>query len=181
MMGTEKEVGKFASWFGNSTIEAKHRIFVPGNHDWLFQKDQKKALDILDDVADESIIVLDQDFVVVEGLGIYGEPRQPIFFDWAFNEEREDMEQVWDLVPAGVDILVTHGPPLGYGDMTVRGERVGCGYQIKLLEEFDIKLVVCGHIHNDYGVHLCGSTIIANASICNENYNPVNNPLVIDL
>lgn len=53
-----------------------------------------------------------------------------------------------------VDILVTHGPPHGTGDLT-RGRHVG---DQKLLEavqklEHPPVLWVVGHIHNSYGTY----------------------------
>ena len=41
-------------------------------------------------------------------------PRQPEFGDWAFNLPRgEKCLEKWDLIPEGVDVLITHGPPIG--------------------------------------------------------------------
>ena len=181
MKGTSSEVAEFAEWFGSSEIDAKHRVFVPGNHDFLFETDPETAVRILNSKADNRITVLNQESVVLEGLIIYGEPRQPWFYNWAFNVQRPDMEKVWNQVPPDTDILVTHGPPLGYGDLTLRGEHPGCRYQANLLLNYNIQLVVCGHIHSGYGLYQCGQTIVANASVCNEQYIPKNPPLVIEL
>ena len=34
--------------------------------------------------------------------------------------------QIWAKIPEGIDVLITHGPPLGRGDLTSHGMRVGC-------------------------------------------------------
>lgn len=40
--------------------------------------------------------------------------RQPWFYGWGFNLPRgQALLEKWNLIPEGVDILVTHGPPLG--------------------------------------------------------------------
>jgi Icc-related predicted phosphoesterase len=57
-----------------------------------------------------------------------------------------------------VDILVTHGPPHGVGDLT-KNRNVG---DKKLLEavqklEHPPVLWVVGHIHSAYGTYKCGS------------------------
>lgn len=41
-------------------------------------------------------------------------PRQPWFYGWGFNLPRgQALLEKWNLIPEGVDILITHGPPLG--------------------------------------------------------------------
>lgn len=41
-------------------------------------------------------------------------PRQPWFYGWGFNLRRgQALLEKWNLIPEGVDILITHGPPLG--------------------------------------------------------------------
>ena len=40
--------------------------------------------------------------------------RQPCIGFWGFNKERGDaLLQKWNLIPDDVDILLTHGPPVG--------------------------------------------------------------------
>lgn len=40
--------------------------------------------------------------------------RTPKFCNWAFMKARGDpIQEVWSKIPDGIDILVTHGPPLG--------------------------------------------------------------------
>ena len=52
--------------------------------------------------------------------------RQPEFCDWAFNLRRgEQCLEKWDLIPEGIDILITHGPPIGHGDLCSSNIRAG--------------------------------------------------------
>ena len=52
--------------------------------------------------------------------------RQPEFCDWAFNLRRgEQCLEKWDLIPEGIDILITHGPPIGHGDLCSSKLRAG--------------------------------------------------------
>lgn len=40
--------------------------------------------------------------------------RQPWFYGWGFNLPRgQALLEKWNLIPDGIDILITHGPPLG--------------------------------------------------------------------
>jgi hypothetical protein len=68
---------------------------------------------------------------------IWGSPWQPAFYDWAFNLDRGDhIAQYWQRIPAGTDILVTHGPPIGHGDECYDGNRAGC---VDLLREIQVR------------------------------------------
>lgn len=47
---------------------------------------------------------------------LYNHYRQPVFCDWGFNLNRgEDILKKWQTIPADLDILMTHGPPVGKG------------------------------------------------------------------
>ena len=43
------------------------------------------------------------------------------------------------------------------------------------------RLHVFGHIHGGYGIRKEGKTTHVNACVCNEDYRPVNAPIVLDL
>jgi len=176
--GKNWQFESFAMWFGAQT-QCEHKIFVPGNHDFICEENPDLSIEMLDTYGD--IHYLDQELVVLEELNIYGEPRQPWFHDWAFNVHRPDMQKVWEKVPKCTDVLVTHGPPFGFGDINRGGQHVGCGWQKELLEKSDLKLIACGHIHTGYGVYKHGDTHIINSSICNDRKKPTNNPIVIEI
>ena len=40
-------------------------------------------------------------------------------------KDEADLAAVWALIPPDVDVLVTHGPPFGHGDLAVHGVHVG--------------------------------------------------------
>merc|ERR1712060_764644 len=70
---------------------------------------------------------LEDSVVEVCGYTIYGSPWQPEFCDWAFNLPKgEAMREKWAQIPENVDILITHGPALGYCDRNTSGMRTGC-------------------------------------------------------
>jgi len=126
----------------------------------------------------------DQELNVL-GFRIYGSPWQPEFYSWAFNLNRGDeIRAKWKAIPEGIDILITHGPPLGHGDECVIGDRAGC---YDLLQEIEMrikpKVHVFGHIHEGYGVTTNDVTMFINASTCNVRYNPhqLNPAIVFDL
>ena len=52
------------------------------------------------------------------------------------------------MIPDDTDILITHGPPLGYGDKCCSGQRAGCAELLSTVQlRVKPKLHVFGHIH----------------------------------
>jgi Icc-related predicted phosphoesterase len=174
--GKAGELKRLNTWLDQQ--DYKHKVLIPGNHDLSFEKRWKWACSKLP-AADA---ILNQELYVANGLKIWGEPRQPRFYDWAFNVPRNQMkEKCWDKVPDDIDVLLTHGPPWGAGDWTSRQVHVGCEAQREYILEKSPRLVVCGHIHPGYGVHILGNTTVVNASVVNEKYQVVNPPVVVDM
>ncbi|MCY7376756.1 MAG: metallophosphatase domain-containing protein [Pyrinomonadaceae bacterium] len=177
--GTIPEIERFNDWFVN--LPHKHKIFVAGNHDWLFETNNSTARRLLE----ASIDYLQDSSVEIGDLKIYGSPWQPRFYDWAFNLNRGAcLAEKWQMIPADTDILITHGPPHGILDEVPRQyfiENTGCEELRKRVEIIRPKLHVFGHIHCGYGQTERFDVKFVNASNCDEEYNPVNVPVVIDL
>jgi Icc-related predicted phosphoesterase len=95
----------------------------------------------------------------------------------------EGAKRHWDLIPDGTHILVTHGPAYGILDTVGRGsQHLGCAELLDALNRVRPAIFACGHIHGGYGQKFNNrGTHCINASICNENYKPVNAPVVVDL
>jgi Icc-related predicted phosphoesterase len=69
------------------------------------------------------------------------------------------------MIPEGIDVLLVHGPPHGYGDTVVRGERVGCEELTRAIDKKKPKVVCFGHIHEDTGVWKRNDSVLVNCSI----------------
>ena len=152
----------------------RYKIFVPGNHDVLFEKDLKRCKELLG----SGVTVLLDEMVTIEGLKIYGSPWTPRFCDWAFNLDRGELGDKWKWIPDDLDVLITHGPPQGILDADEIGKECGCGELLAELPRIKPKLHVFGHLHHGYGVLQRGGTTFVNACICNDDDKPVNKPLV---
>ena len=176
IQGTMDEIVLFNKWF--STLPHKYKIFIAGNHDWLFETNLNLAKSLLD----KSIIYLQDSSLEIEDLKIYGSPWQPWFFNWAFNLPRgKALIEKWKLIPKDTDILITHGPPFGILDFPPNGFSVGCENLRERIEEIRPKLHVFGHIHYSYGTIEKFGVRFVNASNCDESYEPTNPPIIIDL
>ncbi|XP_026470380.1 metallophosphoesterase domain-containing protein 1-like [Ctenocephalides felis] len=128
-------------------------------------------------------IYLEDKLIEVCGLKIYGSPWQPEFCKWAFNLPRgKECLKKWNLIPENIDILITHTPPIGFGDLCCSGVRAGCVELLTTIQKrVKPKYHVFGHIHEGYGVSSDGKIIFVNASTCDLNYMPANPPIVFEL
>ena len=174
--GTIPEIVGFNAWLG--TLPHKHKIFVAGNHDWLFQTDPSLADGLL-----TNAIYLQDSGVTINNAKFYGSPWQPAFQDWAFNLPRgEKLRLKWDLIPNETDVLITHGPPEGIRDWTFQGEHVGCRDLWQNIQgRLALRAHIFGHIHHAYGYSPINGTQFVNASICDEAYRGIREPIVIEI
>lgn len=178
------EVTNFMDWF--DWLDIKHKIFVPGNHDTSIEAG------LVDLTQYKSITPLIHELVTIEGLKIFGSPYTPRYGDWAFMKNRNRMELVWASMPSA-DIVVTHGPPKGYLDLTEDIDdrknliHVGCKSLANKIVEIAPKVHCFGHIHsernaNNYGVFTSQDDIMyVNASCLNHHKGGVYNGHIIEV
>lgn len=197
--GHMNEIQKFNSYLG--ALPYKVKVVIAGNHDLTFDDNiteaslrtfgvQKSTVEsYLSERGLKSVkqmltsaIYLEDSLVTVCGIKIYGAPWQPVFCDWGFNLNRgEDILKKWQTIPADLDILMTHGPPVGHGDLTGGNNNVGCVELLNTVQKrAKPKFHVFGHIHEGYGVTSDGYTTFINASTCTRRYLPTNAPIVFD-
>ena len=120
----EPETNRFLSWY--SKLPIKHKILVAGNHDIIpFNnktsfKEKCKSL---------GITYLEDDWVYVNNILIYGSPWSPLYGSWSFMKQPFQLKLYWDNIPSNTGVLVTHTPPYGILDIipNVEGNKsVGC-------------------------------------------------------
>jgi len=91
-----------------------------------------------------------------------GIPVTP-FGDWSYDFDEEAAESLLQGCPADA-ILVVHSPPLDTVDHDSSGRIRGSQAIRSVIEDKLPKLVVCGHIHSDWGKRVSlGPTLIINA------------------
>ena len=182
--GTYMDAIKFAGWFGNQPH--KHKIFIAGNHDLYFEQGNPSDIALFLKGLPPDTHYLQDSGVELEGIKFWGSPVQPRFFNWAFNKDRgEDIRKHWDLIPEGIDVLLTHGPAYGQCDEAPRNwrdtEQVGCKDLLDAVKRVKPKIHAFGHIHFAYGNSYAENVHHFNASICDEKYVPGNKPFLVDL
>lgn len=173
--GRLEDVAAFDGWL--AALPHRHKVVIAGNHDLCFQRQPAESRALL-----EHALYLEDQEATVGGLRLYGSPWQPFFFDWAFQPRPGgSLRDKWRLVPTGVDVLVTHGPPRGIGDRTARGDAAGCPELSQELERVRPRVHLFGHIHEGYGLLERDGTLYVNASTCDLRYRASNPAVVVDL
>lgn len=163
--GTIRECQEALDWL--NAQPHKYVVAVAGNHDFAFE-DAKPALKM------GRVIYLENYLIELEGLRIYGSPVQPRFCDWAFNVDRgEAIRKYWDMIPDKLDVLITHGPPMGILDQAApyfNSEHLGCEELAVAVDRVKPRLHMFGHIHGGRGYKKFNGTEFFNASIVSEAY-----------
>ena len=160
-------VEDFDRWLGS--LPHRHKVVICGNHDFCFQEQPTAARGRI-----TNAVYLEDSSATVRGLTVYGSPWQPWFGGWAFNLPRgPELTAVWAKIPAGTDVLVTHGPPAGILDCTHRGECVGCADLLDRVMEVRPRLHVFGHIHEAAGRFDLDGVTFVNASVYRDRGGPV--------
>lgn len=175
--GTINEALAFLEWY--SALPHKHKLLIAGNHDYIVESMGEALFDGFPD-----IVYLEGGTYDFGGKGpkVYAGPWTPRFTKhrMAFNRERgEEMRATWAKIPKNTDVLVTHGPPLFYGDL-MGTSNVG---DLELLERLKLvkpRLHICGHVHGGYGIHTTtfGTTVV-NAAMNTSKYSMENTPLLV--
>ena len=162
---------------------------VPGDHD-LFA--ERRADEIrwpanviyLDPLASDPVARTCE----VSGLKIYGVARTPYLKGGAFESSPEALARAFAEIPEGLDILISHAPPLidGY-NLDVDGRRRRHRGSVELAEAIcraRPRLVVCGHVHGgDHRRAVLGNgTVVVNVSrVLDDRGTVTTRPRVIDV
>lgn len=184
-----------AVWFNRmirpwiAAAPATHRILTWGNHDFCGQ-----ACDFGSDAPSRAAstalqIVVDERTTVPAPSGgevsIWATPWSTLFMDWAFMKPPDELARIYAGIPEGIDILVSHQPPYGYGDHVVSEDgathHVGSPDLLAAIERVRPRLVVCGHIHRGHGRYEHQGIPIYNVSVVDERYRLVHEPTAIEL
>ena len=154
--GTEEEVLDFLNWF--IELPHSHKIFVTGNHDLCLWD-----ADNIEDLPDNMHFLQDR------GITINGVR----FFGLAYNHPT-------DIIPDGIDVLVTHEPPLGIMDETM-GMNWGSPAILKRVSEVMPQYHLFGHAHEANGITRLRGIIFANGSVLNDVGEISNLPKVFEI
>ena len=151
---SKKSLHKFLTWYSN--LPYKYKILVAGNHDEVIAK---MGYELVYELCESiGIIYLQDSSVEIEGVKFHGSPWSPTFYNWAFMAEEDELNEYWQLIPLNTEVLITHGPAYGKGDLVNnnwhKDPHVGSKTLLKRLDDLEnLKLHFYGHIHEAFGVH----------------------------
>lgn len=169
--GSLEELREVADALAN--LPHKHKIVIAGNHDFCLEgrkfrqpfKNSQVWQEAETILVDAGLIYLKDSGYSIDGKTFWGAPWTPEYHSWAFNVDRGDLYKKWDKIPHNLDVLLVHGPPFGYGDMTVNRERVGDDALLYAISETKPRHVCYGHIHEDVGTRRIRDTMAHNCSV----------------
>ncbi len=171
---------QFRPWLRSTP--ARKKIFIAGNHDFIFAEDPKFAIE-----TDWPGTYLRDSGCEWEGVHFWGTPWANELPGWPFTAPESTLQEYWDRIPPETQVLLVHGPPLGYGDIVIgsySGDElhVGSATLERTLNRLPaLRLVVFGHIHEGAGAYEHHGIPLYNVALMDVAYTPTNPPLVLDL
>ncbi|MCI5116985.1 MAG: metallophosphoesterase [Candidatus Electrothrix sp. LOE1_4_5] len=172
---TDQEVADFNVFLG--TLPHTYKIVVAGNHDCMLTRDPENAKALLSEA-----LYLEDEAVVVHGITIYGTPWNPLFNEYAcdaFALPRGNvLKKKWDMIPADIDVLVTHTPPSGILDRNGPVSH-GCTDLAAAVVSHKPKYHIFGHIHDQHGAIKYGQTWYINCNVQGKD-GCLRSPLLLD-
>ena len=136
----------FFSWY--LSIPAKLRIFVPGNHDLIFNQEPILARNLIP----KGVVYLENEGFDFDSIKFYSVPARPYL-------------RAPVAIPVNVDFLITHGPANSYLDRDL-----GCKQLFLTVASARPKYHIFGHIHEE-GLQrkaMLGGTTFLNVSYFEE-------------
>ncbi|KAL1612702.1 hypothetical protein SLS60_000931 [Paraconiothyrium brasiliense] len=160
-------------------VDAELKLFIAGNHDISLDKEyylseggtEENHLKACSFISNASIRFLEEgthEFTLTSGahFKIFVSPWTPIHgssaFQYRSNEDRFNGASItpsWarnvgtetSIIPEGVDIVMTHGPPKFVLDKTADGSTPGCEHLRRAIARVRPRLHCFGHVHKGYG------------------------------
>ena len=191
MRGGEDEIRQFYRTL--TCWRFRHKIVIAGNHDLSFDPEfcaRNRALTPglhfaahLKREITRYCTYLEDSGVELYGYHLWGTPWVPKHTRTAFSlpENSSELKAKRDLIPDNTDVLITHGPVYGYGDLTADQHSAGCVLLLEALRRVHPLVHLCGHIHEGHGIYETTVCPSVNASICAKKYQPVNCAYAFDL
>ena len=162
--GCMNDVMVFSRFLAN--LPHKYKIIVPGNHDRIFEYHLRDVSEMLFENSTNSMALLIDDFININGVIFYGSPWQLPFNNWAFNLPEDQLKEKFAAIKKNTNVLITHSPPYGILDL-----HLGSKELLNKVKEVKPKYHLFGHIHEDGGrTYENKSTTFANICVLDETY-----------
>lgn len=143
------------------TMANRPLLYVHGNHDGAYDRKPPEGCDCIDDKI-----------VTVNGLRILGLGGARMYNGGPYQYTEKEMEKRIRRLrfklhrTGGVDIVLAHAPTAGYGDCDDAAHR-GFDAFLPLLEKYQPKYFIHGHVHKSYGHDLVRESAFGATKIIN--------------
>lgn len=178
---------EFVPWLEDLAPRVGRVLAIWGNHDFV---GEPKRFGVTPPYMEDLVTFLHDEEIVIDGVKFYGTPWVPGLPRWAFYGSENALDARAAAIPRDTDILISHGPPYGTADFVdpqYGSLHVGDRALTRALEDdLHVPLLVCGHIHEQYGKHEIDHgddrrQLVWNVSHVNTSYEPVNEPMVLNI
>lgn len=143
------------------TMGSKPVLYVHGNHDSSYMHEPPEGCDCIDDRV-----------VTYNGIRLLGLGGCPWYHEGEHQYTEEQMRRRIRKLhrqirkAGGIDIVVTHAPPKGVGDLDDAAHR-GFETLLELLDEYKPAYLVHGHVHLRYGLNQARERIYHQTKVIN--------------
>jgi hypothetical protein len=142
--------GAFSEWLADSP--AAEVVGIAGNHDFWAPQIGAGVHERL--FGANWTYLQDAALSTRSGLAVYGTPWTPDVYGTAFEAPAAELARIWSAIPGGLDVLLVHCPPRGYGDqLTEDGDstEMGAPELLDAVARAQPRLVLFGHAHQAWG------------------------------
>jgi Icc-related predicted phosphoesterase len=145
-----KAMDAFNDWLGEQPAE--YVVITAGNHEYPVAAERDKWRRRLSNAT-----LLLNESTTIDGIKLWASPVTKINGAFGMPDEAQ-RDALYDTVPQGTDILITHGPPLGILD-----DGQGCSALRRAVIRVKPRLHRFGHVHSGYGTLSTKKTLFVNA------------------
>lgn len=182
--------GEFKEWAMD--LPCNKVLFIAGNHECTFPSHYNDYKQLF---YNESKItyLLDEEYIYKgtdsKEYRIYGTPWCQIFGTWAFMLTEQELKEKYLDIPFGLDILITHDQPYNFGDILLQedcpwatGNHIGNKPLLAAILRSKPTYQFNGHLHScSHDKIVIEDTIHYNVSLKDESYQPVYEPLYLEI
>lgn len=182
-------INEFKDWAENLPCEKV--IWIPGNHELYVQNHEQKYRSLFS--REDKVTFLCHELYTWQfnnkEYKIFGTPYCQEFGHWAYMLPTEDLIAKYNDIPEGLDILITHDQPYGYGDVLLQkdcpwanGKHIGNKMLMEAIAKKKPRYQLNGHLHScNHNIIDIDGTIHYNVSLKDESYQPVYEPLYLEI
>eukprot|EP00759_Apiculatamorpha_spiralis_P054600 PhF_6_TR6984/c0_g1_i2/m.10345 len=162
--GSLEELTAFTSWF--HALPHPHKIMIVGNHE-IGRSDYHQNVALLQSNL-PNVVYLQDSGCEVMGIRFWGSPWNNTSQN--FGASTEYRAVMFEMVPQGTDVLLTHNPPWLVMDLAWHSRVVspdqctychklhpqyshwGCPALLRVIERRQIPIALFGHVHDETGI-----------------------------